>query len=74
MFDIHTYPNKQQYNLIYTDMKAKKGNTEVISMLDTYARMRNIDTMWKGSKHWHICADNCGVQAKNNYVLQLLVF
>ncbi|KAE9340249.1 hypothetical protein PF008_g11199 [Phytophthora fragariae] len=56
------------------DFEAKKGNTEVISMLDTYARMRNIDTMWKGSKHWHICADNCGVQAKNNYVLQLLVF
>ncbi|KAG3033791.1 hypothetical protein PC120_g1765 [Phytophthora cactorum] len=42
VFGIHSHPDKLQWNLIYSERKAKKGSTEVISMLDVYARMRNI--------------------------------
>ncbi|POM60025.1 LOW QUALITY PROTEIN: hypothetical protein PHPALM_31166 [Phytophthora palmivora] len=54
--------------------QAKKGSTEVISMLHTYARMRNIYSMVPGQKKWHVYADNCGGQVKNCYVLQFLLF
>ncbi|ETO81266.1 hypothetical protein F441_04336 [Phytophthora nicotianae CJ01A1] len=35
VFGIHSHPDKRQWNLIYSERKAKKGSAEVISMLDT---------------------------------------
>ncbi|KAG2881003.1 hypothetical protein PC119_g21698 [Phytophthora cactorum] len=75
VFGIHSHPDKLQWNLIYSERKAKKGSTEVISMLDVYARMRNIYPAGVvDSKHWHVYADNCGGQVKNNFVVQFLTF
>ncbi|GMF47781.1 unnamed protein product [Phytophthora fragariaefolia] len=74
VFGIHTHPNKLQWNLIYSARKAKKGSIEVISMLDTHARMRKIYSSSPGNKRWHVYADNCGGQVKNSYGLQFLLF
>ncbi|POM78873.1 Hypothetical protein PHPALM_3549 [Phytophthora palmivora] len=61
-FGIHSHPDKLQWKLIYSERKAKKGSTEVISMLGTYARMRNIYSMGPGQKKWDMYTDNCGGQ------------
>ncbi|GMF61856.1 unnamed protein product [Phytophthora fragariaefolia] len=74
VFGIHSHPDKLQWNLIYSERKAKKGRTEVISILDTYASMRKIYSSSPGNKSWHVYADNCGGQVKKSYVLQFLLF
>lgn len=74
MFGVYNQPDELQWNFVYSERKAAKGSNEVIAMLDSFARMRNIYSSDSGDKTWTLYADNCGGHNKNNFVIKYLMF